>query len=291
MSHAAKLLVLMSLCALTAACGKPDNPHDRPVSHWLNDTDACARASAAAIIKAGLPFPNYGTEPVAGAASGSQPARHIKTVDVWLGGTRLVLPAELVYDSGGYAQHDPRRFSGLRGTLPNFYPVGSAAPVTDGMGPMVDVNFKCSMDEAFAKAKGYQSKEEWIEKVKTQYEKELRVLPDYPGDVTVSRREDIGMIEVFMQRRGQQSGEASYWPIDAELKSPDGFVSAIGCARRHDPHGARYGGVGWRCGSGIRIAPHAGAQIDIYVSHIEHMPAVYAQVKQLLLNAQQPVKE
>jgi hypothetical protein len=265
------------------------------VSHWLNDTDACARASAAAIIKAGLPFPNYGTEPVAGAASGSQPARRIKTVDVWLGDTRLVLPAELVYDSGGYAQHDPRRFNGLRGTLPNFYPAGPAAPVKDGMGPMVDVNFMCSMDEVYAKAKGYQSREDGIEKVKAQYEKQLLVLPEYPGDVTVNRREDIGMIEVLLDRRseanGQRSWEASYWPIKGDLESPDGSVSAIGCRTRHDSEKKRYGGVGWRCGSGIRLAPHAGAQIDIYVSHIEHMPAVYAQVKQLLLNAQQPVKE
>ena len=59
----------------------------------------------------------------------------------------------------------------------------------------------------------------------------------------------------------------------------------------HDPTERRYGGVGWRCSTGVRLTPHGGAQIEIYVSHIRQMPAIFEQVKQLLVNAQQPSRK
>jgi hypothetical protein len=161
------------------------------------------------------------------------------------------------------------------------------------MGSRVDVRFKCSMDPKYAATwgKGYRSNEEGIAKVKAQYEEELRAGPKYPGEVTINRRDDIGMIEVLMDRRqeahGQRYWQATYWPINGELKSPDGSVSGIGCRIRHDPIERRYGKVGWQCGAGVRLTPHGGAQIDIYVSHIEQMPAVFEQVKQLFIHAQQ----
>lgn len=292
------ILCASILCAvLVAACGKPENPNDYPVSHWLNDGEDCVRASAAAIIKAGLPFPNFGTEQVPGAASGVPPQRRIKTVDMWLGPTRFVIPAKVAYSYGAYPEHHPRRYEGLRGSLPNFYPPGPPAEEIDGMGSMVDVSFKCSMGEKYAASwgKGYQSNAEGIEKVKAQYEKQLRDLPQYPGDVTVNRRDDIGMIEVLMDRRteanGQRSWEASYWPIGRELKGPDGSVSGIACQTRHDPAEHRYGGRGWRCKSGMSLTPNATAHIEIYVAHIQQMSVVFDQVKQLLVNAQQPSRE
>lgn len=283
-------------------CGKPDNPNDYPVSHWLKDGEDCTRASAAAIIKAGLPFPNFGSEGAPSAASGVAPERRIKTVDMWLGPTRFVIPAQVASSNGAYPATHPRRYQGLRGSLPNFYPVGPAAPVKDGMGPMVEVNFKCSMDEKYAASwgRGYQSNEEGIERVKAQYEADAAqfdVKRVGPSRISVNRREDIRMIEVLYERGGAKYNdgmpmwEASYWPLDKPLTSPDGAVGGIGCARRHDPVERRYGQRGWRCGSGIRLTPYGGAQIEVYVSHIEQMPAVFEQVKQLLISAQQPVKE
>lgn len=286
------------VAAALLGCGKPENPDDYPVSHWLKDGEDCTRAAAAAIMKSGLPFPNFGTEEVPGSASGVQPPkRRITTVDMWLGPTRLVIPAKVAYSNGVYPQHHPRRYEGLRGSLPSFYPPGPPGAEIDGMGSMIDVNFKCSMDEKYAASwgKGYQSNAEGIEKVKAQYEKQLQELPQYPGDVSVNRREDIGMIEVLMDRRteanGQRSWEASYWPINGELKGMDGFVSAISCKTRHDPTERRYGGVGWRCSTGVRLTPHGGAQIEIYVSHIQKMPVIFEQVKQLLVIAQQSSRE
>ena len=286
------------VAAALLGCGKPENPDDYPVSHWLKDGEDCTRAAAAAIMKSGLPFPNFGTEEVPGSASGVQPPkRRITTVDMWLGPTRLVIPSKVAYSNGAYPQHHPRRYEGLRGSLPSFYPPGPPGAEIDGMGSMVDVNFKCSMDEKYAASwgKGYQSNAEGIEKVKAQYEKQLQELPQYPGDVTVNRREDIGMIEVLMDRRteanGQRSWEASYWPINGELKGLAGSVSGIKCQTRHDAAEHRYGKVGWRCTSSMEVTANATAEIQIYVSHIQQMPAIFEQVKQLLIDAQQTPRE
>jgi hypothetical protein len=278
-------------------CGKPDNPNDYPVGHWLNDSDDCVRASVAAITKSGLPFPHFGTVETPLVASGAAPERRIKTVDMWLGPTRFVIPAQVASSNGAYPEHHPRRYEGLRGSLPNFYPPGPPGPDVDGMGSMVDVTFKCSMDEKYTASwgKGYRSNAEGIEKAKAQYERRLREGPEYTGEVTVNRRDDIGMMEVLMDRRreanGQRYWEASYWPIDGELRGPSGNVSGIVCDNRHDPIERRYGGRGWRCGASLRLTPHGAAQLEVYVSHIQQMPAVFEQVKQLLVSAQQPQKE
>ena len=293
-----QFMVAGLVAAALLGCGKPENPDDYPVSHWLKDGEDCTRAAAAAIMKSGLPFPNFGTEELPGSASGVQPPkRRITTVDMWLGPTRLVIPAKVAYSNGAYPQHHPRRYEGLRGSLPSFYPPGPPGAEIDGMGSMVDVNFKCWMDEKYAAlwGKGYQSNAEGIEKVKAQYEKQLQELPQYPGDVTVNRREDIGMIEVLMDRRieanGQRSWEASYWPISGELKGLAGSVSGIKCQTRHDAAEHRYGKVGWRCTSSMEVTANATAEIQIYVSQIQQMPAIFEQVKQLLVNAQQSSRE
>jgi hypothetical protein len=281
---------------LLSACGKPTDPNDLPVSHWLNDAEDCTRASATAILKSGLPYPNFGTEQVKGVGKEPGAIQRIKTVDMWLGPTRFVIPAA-VASSSLYPLHHPRHFEGMRGTLPNFYPPGPPADEIYGMGGSVDVFFTCSMDEEYVASwgKGYKSNAEGIEKIKADYESQLAVLPDYPGEVTVNRREDLGMIEVLMERR-TKAGEwsvwrASYWPVDRELKGPDGSVSAIRCDARHDPEGRHYGGAGWRCSAGIRFIKHATARIDIYVSHIRQMPGVFDQVLALLSQAQQSSKE
>lgn len=288
-----------------ACCGvlvfqgcKQESENDRSVSYYLKDSEDCTRASAAAILKAGLPYPNYGTVEVPDhPASGVIAKRRIKTVDMWLGDVRFVIPAEVAATNPGYAEHHPRRFQRLGGALPNFYPRGPAAPVIDGMGPMVDVQFKCSMDPKYAASwgKGYRSNEEGIAAVKAQYEKELQIAPQYSGIVSVNRREDIGMIEVLLDRQHEANGqhwwEATYWPIDGELRGPDGAVSSIKCQIRHDPEQRRYGHRGWPCTAGMRLTPNAATYIDIYVSHIQQMPAVFEQVKRLLINAKQPARD
>lgn len=283
------------LTTLTA-CEKQVNPNDLPVSYWADPkslkedgfgyANACSLASAQAILKAGLPFPNYGTEDEL-AADGKTVQQRIKTVDVWLGGTRFVFPAALV-SSSGYPAHNPNRFDGLQGTLPHFYPKGPPAPVKDGMGAMVDVKFVCSMDPNYVNGKPYQSNEEAIERVVSRYQESARS-PVAPGVVTVSVREDLGMTEVLLDRgseaHNQRYWEATYFPIDRELRSSIGGISAIVCRIRHDPTHKRYGGVGHTCSSSIRMVPHARASITIYVSHLEHMPSIFDQVQQVILNA------
>ena len=291
------------VAAALLGCGKPENPDDYPVSHWLKDGEDCTRAAAAAIMKSGLPFPNFGTEELPGSASGVQPPkRRITTVDMWLGPTRLVIPAKVAYSNGAYPQHHPRRYEGLRGSLPSFYPPGPPGAEIDGMGSMVDVNFKCSMDEKYAASwgKGYQSNAEGIEKVKAQYEADAArsdATRPGPSRISVNKREDIGMIEVLYERGGGKytdgmpMWEASYWPINGELKGLAGSVSGVKCQTRHDAAEHRYGKVGWRCTSSMEVTANATAEIQIYVSHIQQMPAIFEQVKQLLVNAQQSSRE
>lgn len=289
----ASILLLISSTALQG-CSK--NPNDYPVSHWLEDGEDCTRAAAAAIIQSGLPYPNFGTEEVPGA-NGEPPKRRIKTVDMWLGDVRFVIPAEVAAIDGAYPEHHPRRYQKLHGSLPNFYPPGPPVPEIDGMGSRVDVRFVCSMDPKYAATwgKGWRSNEEGIAAVKAQYESDAARFGSKrqrPPKITVNRREDIGMTEVLYERGGVYNDgmpmwEASYWPLNSELKGPDGAVSGIKCRTRHDPVGHRYGNRGWRCTAGMRITPHAPAYIDIYVTHIQQMPAVFEQVKQLLLNAKQ----
>lgn len=286
-------------CALLGllSCGEPQNPNDYPLSHWLKDNEDCTRASAAAIIRSGLPFPNFSAEAVAGAASGIKAEQQIKTVDMWLGATRFVVPVRVVRSNGAYPRTHPLSLQALSGTLPEFYPPGPAGEEIDGMGSMVDVNLKCSMDANYAITwgQGNRSNADGIEAMKAEYERQLLQSPEYPGRVTVNRRDDIGMTEVLLDRyseaNGQRSWEASYWPIRGELKSPDGSVSGIGCQIRHDPIKHRYGGRGWRCGGGVRLTPQGGAHIEIYVSHIQQFPTVFEQVRQLLIRAQHSSKE
>ena len=284
-----------------SACGKGGNPNDYPVSHWLEDGEDCTRAAAAAIIKSGLPFPNFGTDETPSTASGVPPTKRIKTVDMWLGPTRFVIPAQVASSYGAYPEHHPRRYQGMRGSLPNFYPPGPPGPEIDGMGSMVDVSFDCSMDEKYAAfwGKGYRSNAEGIEKVKAQYEADAArsdATRPVPSRITVNKRDDIGMTEVLYERGrgtytdGMPMWEASYWPISGELKGLDGSVSEVRCKARHDAADHRYGKVGWRCTSSLGLTPNATANIQIYVTHIQQMPAIYEQVKQLLVNAQQSSK-
>jgi hypothetical protein len=297
-----RALVTLCVFAGLSACGKPENPNDYPVSHWLKDNEDCVRATAAAIGKAGLPFPHYTYEEEPSPASGTQPKQRIKTVDMWLGPTRFVVPAQVAASNGFYPEHHPRRYEGLRGSLPQFYPPGPQAPEIDGMGSMVEVSFKCSMNPKYIAAwgQGYRSNAEGIEKVKARYEADATQFDANrpgPSKVSVNRRDDIGMVEVLYERGGAKYNdgmpmwEATYWPIDGELKGPSGNVSGIKCDTRHDPIGRRYGGQGWRCRSSMAVTPHASANVEIYVSHIQQMPAVFEQVKQLLLNAKQPSGE
>jgi hypothetical protein len=289
---------LIPLLWALLGCGKPVNPGDQPMSFWADpnngfDSDPCTHATAQAIIKSGLPYPNITTYEVTGA--GGKVEKRIKTVDVWIGSTRFVLPGKVMRDNGMYARNHPMRFWGLQGSLPNFYPVGDPGPVIDGMGSMVDVRIICSVDPDYVASwgKGYRSNEEGIAKVKARYEQDMRrIEPPRQPSVTVNPRDDIGMMEVLFDRGGvyndgQPMWEASYWPLKGELKSPDGGVSGIGCTTRHDPQ-KRYGGVGWRCTSSVGLTPQATATIEIYVSQIQHMPAIYEQVKQVFLNAKQP---
>lgn len=287
------LFISFAVGAILAGCEKPVNLNDLPVSHWADPktigadgfgyADGCSVASAQAIIKAGLPFPNYGTKDEL-AADGKTINKRITTVDFWLGGVRFVFPAELA-SSGSYPAHNPNRYNGLHGTLPHFYPKGEPAPVKDGMGAMVDVKFVCSMEPKFAAHRGYQSNEDGIQKVKAAYEKKLIDSPDYPGTMTLNIRKDLGMKEVLLERQKLQ-WEATYWPLNRELKDMQGDVSPIGCQIRNDPGpNKRYGGRGWRCGSSMRITPNIYATIDIYVSHLEQMPSVYDQVQQVIINA------
>ena len=297
----AKTIVAMTasaacLMALTA-CKKPVNANDLPVSYWADPksikedsfghADACSLVSAQAIIKAGLPFPNYGTKDEL-AADGKTINKRINTVDVWLGGVRFVFPAELV-SSGGYPEHNPNRFNGLQGTLPNFYPKGPHAPVKDGMGAMVDVKFVCSMEPKFAASKGYQSNEEGIQKVKAKYETDAQS-QDYPGTVTVNIRKDLAMTEVLLDRvkeaHNQRYWEATYFPMKRELRNSNGGVVGIGCQIRNDPGPQkRYGGVGHTCGTGFRINPNTVVTINIYVSHLDQMPSIFDQVQQAIIIA------
>jgi hypothetical protein len=102
---ARSIQALLLACAIAglaslSGCGKPDNPNDYPVSHWLTDGEDCTRAAPAAIIKSGLPSPNFQMEETPNAASGVPPEQRIKTVDTWLEPTRLVIPAQVAYSKG-----------------------------------------------------------------------------------------------------------------------------------------------------------------------------------------------
>ena len=280
---------------LLTACAKEPDPYEAPVSFWANpnngvDSDPCVHATAQAIVKSGLPYPNFGTETVVNARGEEE--RRIKTIDVWVGSTRFVLPAKVVTSHGGYGTNHPMRYWTLRGSLPNFYPVGEPGPVVDGMGSMVDVTLRCFVDPPYVASwgKGYRSNEDGIEGVTEQYQKELAIDPRYPGSVTRSARTDLGMTEVLLDRRQEARNkgfwEATYWPLNSEMKAPSGDVSGIACKIRHDPE-KLYGGRAWRCRSGLRITPEAHVTIEIYVAQIQHMPVVYEQVKNLFLNAKQ----
>lgn len=291
MSTVLRCLMILASIVLIGACGR-DNPDDYPVSHWLEDGEDCTRASAAAIIKSGLPFPNYGTEPVVNKKTGKTEQR-VRTVDMWLGDVRFVIPAEVMSSNAGYPRTHPRHNQRLAGTMPHFYPKGPPAPVMDGMSAMVDVRFTCSMNPQYSRwGKGFRSREEGMAAIKAEYEKRLRDNPTGPGTVSVNRRNDLGMMEVLLDRGREAHGSrwwsAAYWPMSRDLIASDGTVSAIVCDQvRHDPVEKRYGGVGWRCSSRMSITRNAEVSIDIYVPHLKEMPAVFDQVKSLLLSAKQ----
>jgi hypothetical protein len=287
------LLVVLATLALTA-CEKPVNPNDLPVSYWptakpheVSGSSDCSVASAKAILKSGLPYPNYGTVDEL-AKDGVTVNKRIKTADVWIGETRFVFPAELV-KSGGFPANNPSNMTGLSGTLPHFYPKGEMAPEIDGMGAMVDVSFYCNLDaNALATWGTIQSTEDRIQVVKKRYEERARSV-DLPGTVTVGVREDLGMTEVLLKQGDWPRGfwEATYFPLHTELRGLDGGVSPIGCRTRHESpmNPDHMGAAGIRCGAGMRVTPQAYVGIDIYVSHIKDMPSVFEQVKQVVIDA------
>ncbi len=286
---------------LLAACEKPVNVNDLPVSYWADPksleedhvgyADSCSLASAQAIVKAGLPFPNFGTKDEL-SADGKTVGKRISTVDVWQGGVRYVFPAELV-SSTGYPANNPNRFNKLYGTLPHFYPKGPHAPAKDGMGAMVDVSFKCSLEPEFLervrKQPSIRTLEEGVQHSMERYKADIASNPTMPGTVTFSTRQDLDMVEVLMIKgESPKKGfwKATYWPIKSPLRKPDGTLSPIGCQTRHVPNDPQaYGDRGWTCAAGIGLTPGVSVLIEIYVAHIEHMPQVFEQVKQVVINA------
>lgn len=296
MRHLAVAAVLLLVGIGLAACKPADPPEapEHPVAQWLHEEDNgdCTRASAEAIIKSGLPFPNRRFETYTDEQGRQQ--KRVISRDMWLGPDRFVIPGEVLGSNPTWPEYHPRRYHRLAGTLPHFYPRGPSAGVVDGMAAMVDVHFQCSTNPRYAATwgQGYRSNEEGIEKVRVEYLKDATILPNRPGEITLRKREDLGMWELLLdfkdEAHGQRGWRASYWPVDHELKGPDGAVSSIRCDIRHDPEMKRYGGVGWICSSGFRITEQAKVRIDIYVSHLQHMPTVFDQVQQLLVNAKQP---
>lgn len=284
----------MFVIAALVGCKKAEDEYQRPVTYWADPKqakgeDACVYATAQAILKSGLPYPHFGTETV--QLDDGKAVQRNTTVDVWVGSTRFALPAKLVQSNVAYPTNRPERYWKLGGSLPHFWPAGEPGPEVDGMGSTVDITIRCSVEPAYVASwgKGYQSNAEGIEKAKQNYEKQLKDEPRYPGTVTVSVREDLGMTEVLLDRDQEANGrrywEASYWPLTKELKGPSGNVSGIGCDNvRHDVQ-KRYGNRGWRCGVAMRITPEAVVSIDIYVSQLRHLPAIFEQVRQLFESA------
>jgi hypothetical protein len=93
-----------------------------------------------------------------------------------------------------------------------------------------------------------------IEKVKQKYPDDIKISSSERQDkasVTANVRQDLGVTEVLYDRAVTDTDrppqwEISDWPLKKERKRPDGNVSGIGYATRHDPQ-KRYGGRGWRC--------------------------------------------
>ena len=301
------ILAILACLLPLSGCEKPVNYNDMPVSYWADPksigadaigyADDCSVASAQAILKSGLPYPNYGTRDEL-APDGVTIKKRITSVDYWLGGVRFVFPAEVAISSGmSYPLHNPHRYNGLGGSLPHFYPKGSPAPVKDGMGAMVEVKFGCMMnlkDPRFINYKRPRSNEEGVQQVKAAYEVNAAIpgpIPTSQSRISMNRRDDIHMLEVLYDHGGIHTNgvpmwEATYWPLDRELKgSFKGDVSPIRCAIRNDPIQKRYGGVGHTCGAAMQITDEVSVGIGIYVSHLEEMPAIFDQIQQIIINA------
>lgn len=289
-------MLLVVVVVFFGGCQKPENSNDWPVSHWLNDNDACVRSSVGEILKSGLSYPHFSTSDDF-QKNGLSDAP-VKTVDVWVGQTRFVIPSQIVVSNGSYPEHHPRRYYGLHGTLPNFYPMGDSAGIKDGMTAMVEVIFGCSM-KTRVWGNGPRSSSDGLKWAKARYEEDARKygsIRQFPPKISINQRIDLGMVEVLYERGGTYKDgrpmwEATYWPLDSDMIGPDGSVSGISCTTRHDGDLARYSGQGWRCSSSMALTATSGATIQIYVSHIRQMPAVFNQIKNLLLIAQQSSKE
>ena len=295
-----RIFLLGLFIGLLTACEKPVNPNDLPVSYWadpktdhdVHGSDQCSIRNAQAIVKSGLPFPNYTTKDEYDSFSQTTKQRIVST-DFWIDGIRYVFPAEIV-KTGGYPRHHPKNHNGLQGSLPNFYPKGEYAPVKDGMGAMVDIDITCSLNADFLERvnsdKRIMTLEEGIQYSIKHYEQELSGKTDYPGTVTVIRRDDLQMMEVLLDRKleanNQRYWEAMYWPLNTEMRDFDGSLRPIGCSTRNDPQTPkRYGNRGWTCATGLRISPSTSISISIYVSHIDQMPKIFEQVKKVVINA------
>ncbi|MDF2445813.1 MAG: hypothetical protein K0S46_1049 [Moraxellaceae bacterium] len=247
--------------------------------YWLDDPDPCVRASADAIMKSGLPYPRYEK-----AADGK-----ILFKDMWIGGTRFVVPSA-IGNTMGYEAHHPSRHHGLMGSLPNFYPPGPSAEMAGRVSPSVFVRFSCSMDERYVASwgSGYRSNAEGIAAVTARFKSENVPPGTLRPTVEVILRQDIGMIEVLKDSGPREDGsrmqQAAYWPIGKEQKAPDGSVSEIACDGRNIP-GYMNGRIFVTCRSTMKVTPNVTARISVYSPYIEHMPAVYGQVKSVLLTA------
>jgi hypothetical protein len=287
-----KLAAAILALGLLGACEKPINPNDLPVSYFAdpknigdsNGNEPCSVASAQAILKSGLPYPNYGTKDEL-ASDGTTINKRITTVDHWLCGTRFVFPSELGLING-YPEHHPSRHQGLEGRLPNFFPYGLPAENIDGVNNRVIVRFNTSMESEFSANWGHppRSINEGIEAAKAKYEEMLKTSPDYPGTVTISFREDLGMTEILLERRNLTS-EASYFP-KIELKGFSERLSPIACGIRHEQKPAkRDEGNRGICSAFMQINPNVTGVIRIYVSHLAQMPSIYNQVKKVIIEA------
>jgi len=172
--------------------------------------------------------------------------------------------------------------------------------VKDGMAAMVDVKFRCSMDKRYTENWHRQVKNrlEMLSTARQRLQKEADRQNNHESSTTtatvsVSIRDDLNMTEVLLDRgypddQNPKAWKAYYLPLEGEMHSFNGRRSGISCKARHDPIERRYGKSGWRCSSGILINQHASASIDIYVPHIEAMPDLYRQVKQLIIDSKKP---
>lgn len=267
------LFMGLAVCAVLAGCEKPVHPNDLPVSHWLNDQDACIRKTAQSIIQSGRPWPNEVIDKRPNQLGQYPLIRY----DVWVADQLYELPGkgQFLRRNGFDRRHSPWKYTSVSGNLEDVLGIPQQKFKDYKVGGTLFGNLICQIDGPPSnwienRADHAPTREALIQKIVAK----IKAKPDFVS-VQVKERDDIKMAEINVTTTSK-TYVSGYVSRDMKQVLYDGTTAhkAIGCREDgYDPDADLL--MSGNCHAWLTLAPGIYMQFWVYQQYLPFLPALH----------------